>query len=142
MTVFLDSSALVKRYANEASADLVRTVSDVIVICALARVEVPAALWRKHRMGEITAEDARVLSAQFGYDSRSDDGDLIVTRVGGVVLDRAVALAARHPLRAYDAIQLAAALIVEDVTGDCRFGCFDDALSSAASVEGLVPAWV
>jgi predicted nucleic acid-binding protein len=141
VTVFLDSSALVKRYADETGADLVRTVSDVIVMCALARVEVPAALWRKHRMGEIAAEDARVLSAQFGYDYRSDDGDLIVTRVDGVVLDRAVALVARHPLRAYDAIQLAAALTVEDVTGDCRFGCFDATLSAAASAEGLGSAW-
>ncbi len=141
MTAFLDSSALVKRYADEDGADLVRRVTDPVVMCSLARVEVPAALWRKHRMAELSAEDARLLSSQFARDHRGAHSELIVTTVDGPVLDRAMALVAIHPLRAYDAVQLAAALVVDETLGGSEFGCFDAALSAAASAEGLQSAW-
>lgn len=61
MTVaaFADSSAVVKLYAEEPGADLVRDLP-LLVVSQAARVEVPAALWRKHRMGELPAADAAV----------------------------------------------------------------------------------
>ena len=59
MSVFADSSALVKRYADEPGADEVRALP-LLVVCALARVEVPAALWRKVRTGQLSAPDAAV----------------------------------------------------------------------------------
>ena len=40
-----------------------------IAVAQLARVEVPAALWRKQRMGELSANDARLLTADFEADS-------------------------------------------------------------------------
>lgn len=57
--VFADSSALVKLYADELGVDVVRAVPSLI-ISQLARVEVPAALWRKHRLGELSAADTSV----------------------------------------------------------------------------------
>ncbi len=46
MSVFADSSALVKLYADESDHELVRRI-DVLIVSQVARVEVPAALWRK-----------------------------------------------------------------------------------------------
>lgn len=65
--VFADSSALVKLYADEVGADVVRAVPSLI-ISQLARVEVPAALWRKHRLCELSAADTSVLISAFEAD--------------------------------------------------------------------------
>lgn len=48
VTVFADSSALVKRYADEPGSDALRALL-LLVVSAPAKVEVPAALWRKAR---------------------------------------------------------------------------------------------
>jgi predicted nucleic acid-binding protein len=54
LSTFADSSALVKLYADEVGHEQVRGLVSVAV-AQLARVEVPAALWRKQRMGELSA---------------------------------------------------------------------------------------
>ena len=46
MIVFADSSAIAKLYADEQDHPLVRGL-DGLVVSALARVEVPSAIWRK-----------------------------------------------------------------------------------------------
>lgn len=51
MTVFADSSAVVKLYADGAGADEVRALTFPLYVSALARAEVPAVLWKKHRTG-------------------------------------------------------------------------------------------
>ena len=54
------------------------------------------------------------------------------------VRSRANALLARHPLRAADAGQLGAALLVqEQIAGVLDFVCLDRRLSSAAELESL-----
>jgi predicted nucleic acid-binding protein len=141
VTVFLDTSALVKRYADEPGSDLVREITEVIVIASIARVELAAALWRKHRMGELAAEDVRLLGTQFDHDHIGPDAALVVAAVDRDTFGRAATLVSRHPLRAYDAVQLATALAVDDAVGGCRFGCFDATLADAASAEGLAPVW-
>ena len=65
MTVFADSSALVKLYVPEAGHIAVRSITDPIVIADLARVEVPAAFWGKVRTGELALDDADVLISAF-----------------------------------------------------------------------------
>jgi uncharacterized protein len=67
VSTFADSSALVKLYADEDGHEHIRELVSVAV-AQLARVEVPAALWRKQRMGELPAEDARLLTADFEAD--------------------------------------------------------------------------
>ncbi|HEU0089887.1 MAG TPA: type II toxin-antitoxin system VapC family toxin [Pseudonocardiaceae bacterium] len=67
MIVFADSSAVVKLYADEPDHGLIRR-QGVLIVSALARVEVPAAIWRKHRMGELEPADAAVLIAAFEAD--------------------------------------------------------------------------
>lgn len=142
MTTFADSSALVKLYVPEAGVDLVRASADTIVCSALAQVEVVAALWRKHRRGEVSAEDAAVLAAAFLADLRCGEVHgraLIAVDVTAAVLDEAAVMAARHGLRGYDAVQLATAVVVRPhVDTSLTFACFDDALATAATIEGFV----
>lgn len=119
---------------------MVRRLSG-IVVSALARVEVPAALWRKHRLGELAAEEAGVLVEEFEWDwfgSSEQDGGFAVLRVTDAILEEAARSVARHPLRAYEAIQLASALVARSVDEDLtEFSCFDVALASAARAEGF-----
>ncbi len=75
MSVFADSSALVKLYADEAGAGEVRALT-AVAVSQLCRVEVPAALWRKQRLGELDVADAQVLSAEFEADFYGSDQTL------------------------------------------------------------------
>jgi predicted nucleic acid-binding protein len=143
LTCFLDSSALVKLYADEPESNDVRDLAHVLVASELARVEVPAALWRKSRQGELSATQVRSLTDRFAADLSPShaDRELVLTRVDAAVLGDAAALVARHPLRAFDAVQLAAARSALRVFGRCDFGCFDRRLNSAAMAEGLTVLW-
>ncbi|MGI8726237.1 MAG: type II toxin-antitoxin system VapC family toxin [Solirubrobacterales bacterium] len=145
MSVFCDSSALVKLYVDEADHELIRELA-VIVISDLARVEVASAIWRKHRLGEIEREDAAVLIGDFEADLAADDVNsprFSTVAPGRSVLDRAAELVEQHGLRAYDAVQLGSAAIAREVDPDCgEFACFDQDLRSAAEAVGfdLIPA--
>ncbi len=145
MTTFADSSALVKLYSDEPGHEHVRGLMSVAVT-QLARVEVPAALWRKERLGELSADDARLLTADFeadyfGADSEPPRFAAVATTAG--ILDEAAKLCASHGLRAYDAVQLSSALAVRHADESCTaFAAFDRSLRRAAAAEGfdLVPA--
>lgn len=120
-------------------------VLEVLIVSALARAEVPAALWRKHRIGELGAGDAQVLVNEFEADFFGDENAPARFTVVGMpigLLDLAARLVAVHGLRAYDALQLATSLAVRDTDPDCAsFACFDGTLRRAAAAEGfsLVP---
>lgn len=143
MTAFLDSSALVKRYADESGSELVLALSPPVIASDLAAVEVPAALWRKHRIGQISAPDAQILCRRFltDIDASSPESDAVLIEVGNDILRSAIDLVARHPLRAYDAVQLASAMAASRILGNCPFGCFDAQLNDAAAAEGLRLLW-
>lgn len=112
-----------------------------LVVSKLARVEVPTALWRKHRTGELSTEDAAVLVEEFDWDWFGAPGAELrfaVVEVTDDVLDLAARSAARHPLRAYDAVQLASALAARAASPDLTlFACFDEELADAARAEGF-----
>jgi predicted nucleic acid-binding protein len=139
-TAFADSSALVKRYADEDSADVVRGLG-LLVVSALARVEVPAALWRKHRVGELAAEDASVLVAAFEaewFPAADEEPRFHIVGVTPSILDDAARLAAAHGLRAYDAVQLASAVATRAAVPEgIVFAAFDRELRAAAAAEAL-----
>lgn len=135
---------MVKLYADEEGHAAVRLLEVVVVSC-LARVEVPAALWRKHRIGELGAEDAAVLTAEFEADLSGDEegpGRFAIVGLPAGLLDDAARLVARQGLRAYDAVQLASANAARAADPRCAtFACWDQALRAAAAAEGfaLVP---
>lgn len=142
MTEFLDSSALVKLYVPEEFAESVHALDGPLLCCVLAHVEVPAAFWRQSRTGAISSADAALLSTAFAYDaSGSSDAPnrLHTVDLGPRCVELAAELVARHPLRAYDAVQLATALVARsfDPTID-TFVTFDHTLGRAARDEGLL----
>lgn len=139
MTVFADSSALVKLYADEPGADLVRA-QVTFAVSVLARVELPSAFWRKQRSGQLSEQDARVLTAAFEADWHDDDSLFLPLVVNELVLEEAAALTARHGLRAYDAVQLATAGAARAAGAELdAFLCFDVDLAAAAAREGWAP---
>jgi len=138
LIAFCDSSALVKRYADEPGSDLIRGL-DAVIASKLAVVEVPAAFWRNHRAGALRAETARTLSARFRADYLGTTPSISIATLTDPILDHAALLVARHPLRAFDAVQLASAMAAVRSDPTLRFACFDVTLSAAAAAEGLVP---
>lgn len=137
MTAFADSSALVKLYADEVGAALVRSQA-FFVVSAIARVEVPAALWRKHRMGELAAEDSVLLASEFAADWHEAQGPFGRVAVNAQILESAAALIASHGLRVYDGVQLACASAARGADPHIdSFLCFDGSLSDAAAREGF-----
>ena len=135
MTV-ADSSALVELYADEDGADVVRRVP-VHVVSAVARVEVPAALWRKARTGGLSVENATILVAAFVADWRDPDGRFVPVGLWVPVLEQAASSAVVHGLRAYDAVQLSCALAARAADPAVDSLCFDAELREAAGREGF-----
>jgi predicted nucleic acid-binding protein len=144
VSVFADSSALVKLYADEPGHELVRAL-DRLVVSHLARVEVPSAIWRKQRLGELDASAARLLTSAFEADwsgTAAEPPRFSAVAATVRVLDGAADLCAVHGLRAYDAVQLAGALAARDALPECAtLAAFDRQLRAAAAAEGftLVP---
>ncbi len=130
-----------KLYADEAGHRAIRAL-DSLVVSALVRVEVPSALWRKVRAGELEDATASTLVSAFELDFHGDlDSGSRFTIVAATepVLVAGARETARHALRAYDAIQLASALAVRELDPRCsRFACFDTELRRAASRAGFV----
>lgn len=144
MTVFADSSALVKLYADEPGHEHVHALSG-LVVSQLARVEVPSAVWCKQRLGELDPGAARLLTSAFEADwsgTAEEPPRFSVVTPTVAVLEGAARLCAVHGLRAYDAVQLACALATRDAVLECRtVAAFDRQLRAAAAAEGftLVP---
>lgn len=64
--------------------------------------------------------------------------EMIVVELRRAVIDLASVLVERHPLRAYDAVQLSCALrLRERAMTAVTFGCADRRLSEAARTEDL-----
>ena len=140
MTVFADPSAIVKLYVDENGHEDVRAHA-TLAVAQIARVEVPAAFWRKVRLGELDPVDAGVLIRDFEadyYGTAAEPPRFAVMAVTVPILDDAATLCARHPLRGFDAIQLASALAVRQIdAGITTMAVFDVALRTAAAAEGL-----
>ena len=139
MTLFADSSALVPLYAVEPGR--VPPGGQPIIVSQVARVEVPAALWRKQRAGTLTPRAAQVLSEGFAADYYGDPGApprFVIMPVTTQILDDAARLTAVHGLRAYDAIQLSSALTARAVDRTCSsLASYDEGLRRAAATEGF-----
>ena len=141
---FFDSSALVKRYvAERGSAEVTRLVDprggNESCICEVAIVEVMAAMARRGRRGEIETE---TLNAAIGEFRAEVNSIFYVVSVNRRLIDRAAELAESLALRAYDAIQLASALEVQEVGFAAGINVTlvssDQELNDAAARMGIV----
>ena len=138
--LYLDTSALFKRYVEEDESEVVLAWIDdapAVGTALITRVEVAAALAKAVRDDRMDAAEAREAERDF-----LDDWDDF-TRIGLTeeLAARAGDLAWTHDLRGYDAAQLTAALAWREATEDAEdevvFACFDGDLCQAATAEGL-----
>jgi predicted nucleic acid-binding protein len=132
---FLDTSVLVKRYVREpGSATLWAALRrGRIVVARITHAEILATLARARREGVITEPQRARAFERVEADFR----ELNLVEIRGPVLSRVAPLVLRHPLRGYDAVQLAAALTVKDQGGAIQFWSADQRLADAARQEGL-----
>ncbi|MCX8068182.1 MAG: type II toxin-antitoxin system VapC family toxin [Anaerolineae bacterium] len=136
---YLDSSVLVKRYLPEPGTEWVRRIVTVasIAMAEFSIVEVASALARRVRMGHLDPRLGDDLLEVFLQDV---EGCSVLAPNRDTVL-LAVDLIRRHPLRAYDALQLATALQLADALRSERlsltFVSADERLCAAAEQEGL-----
>lgn len=140
---FFDSSALVKFYVNETGTVWIRAFTDtednVIHVASLAKVETVSALTRRLRRRDIT---------QAEFDNACDDleqdfaSQYRVVSLTEEIIEEAATLAKKHGLRAYDAVQLAAALDTSRIVSQIEstqltLVSADLELNAAAQAEGL-----
>jgi uncharacterized protein len=142
---YFDSSALVKRYVQEVGTGWVRSLSrrgtsDPIYVARITAVEVCSAVARRAHSGHLPPARAAVALARFRKH--------LVTRYRVVEMtidpfDSAMRLTEVHGLRAYDTVQLAAALEVNAEwvaagLGGITLISADQDLNGAAGAMGLL----
>ena len=142
-SLYLDSSAVVKYYIAETGSTWVQQIVDdrenTVTVSQLTAVEVAAAVERRRRAKEISQRHRVRTLARLGIDFRQRYS---IAQVSDPIVELAVELTGRHPLRAYDALQLATALLLDRILRGHRlppltFVCADKALCSAARAEGM-----
>ena len=136
-SIYLDTSALIKLYIEEEGTERVLgLVADPdgvqAVILDLALIESRSAVKRE---GDISGEDADRILHRIEVDASSS---FLVQPSTAAVMEEAARLIDRHPLRAYDAIQLAGCLMVRSrMPETLTFVSSDRRLCEVADREGL-----
>ena len=141
---FFDSSAIVKRYVQETGTAWVRRVTrhgrpDRIYLARITAVETASAATRRRRGGSLTAARVRSILTRFRSHLANRYRILEITPD---LLNDAMRLANAHALRAYDAVQLAAALELNgryqaSGLGGITLVSADRDLNTAATAEGM-----
>jgi predicted nucleic acid-binding protein len=135
--LYLDASALVKRYIDEpGSAEITALLANAshIGTANISRAEMTAALAKAMRMRVPTSLQASAARELF----LDDWSAFIRIQITDFVVARACDYAWEHGLRGYDAVQLAAATVWAEALGDLvTFATFDRLLWQAARDVGL-----
>ena len=137
MIVYLDASALVKRYVAERGSRETRELStkaDVVATSLITRAEVAAALAKAVRLGIIEPDSGRKAQRAFA----SQWPDIAKVPVSEALVSRAETLAWDFALRGYDAVQLASALTWQEAVGaEITLATFDRQLWDAGKKAGV-----
>lgn len=136
MTLYLDASALVKLYVEEAGRAVVLAAlreAEVVGTAMIAYVEARAAFARRRREGSL---------ARSGYlrclrDLDRDWPRYLRFELNEALVFTAARMSERYRLRAYDAVHLASALVMRNQLVDVTFACWDKDLNAAARRAGL-----
>ncbi len=141
---FFDSSALVKRYVQEDGTSWVRRLTrrsagNAIYLARITTVEVTAAVARRRKGKTLTAAKSSSILHRFRHHLA---GRYALIELTPALFNDAMRLANSHALRAYDAVQLAAALEIlrqrqEAGRGPVTLISADKALNTAATAEGM-----
>ncbi len=133
MTLYLDTSSLVKLFVSEAGSDVVRRLvgdATVVATSVVAYAEARASLARLRRDGTLTAAKLASLKRQI-----EEQWPTYLTLDANDSLCRAAGeLAEKYSLRGFDSIHLASFAEVARRAGtrETRFSSFDDNLNQAA----------
>lgn len=134
---FWDSSALLTLHVAQAATEQTRRLyaaDPEVLAWVLSDVEMRSAVRRLERDGMLVGEDLAEAIARL----EALWSTLNVVRLTDAVKARAKRLLGAHALRAADALQLAAALVVsEDDPVGQEFVCLDTRLAAAAAREGF-----
>ena len=137
MMLYLDTSALVKRYIYESGSELVNNLfSDALSIATgmISRAETAAAFAKAARIGILDREHAWKALQEF----RAEWSDYIRLPVSDATVVKGDQLAWELNLRGYDSIHLAIALSWEDtLREEVQLVTFDRQLWEAAQKVGL-----
>jgi predicted nucleic acid-binding protein len=133
VTLYLDTSSLVKLYVTEPGSDAVRALLNqaaIVATSAIAYPEARAALARRRRERALAA-------AAFAAAKRALEEDwatYLAIEASTAICREAGELAERYRLRGYDGVHLATFLEVARRAGpaETRFSSFDDRLNRAA----------
>lgn len=106
--------------------------TEAVAAAEVTYVEAHSALARMRAGERLTAPGYRAKRSEFDEFWTG----LVVADISTQVIRRAADLAARHVLRAYDAVQLAAALVVREAD-EIEFACWDAELRRAGRAERL-----
>jgi uncharacterized protein len=133
VTLYLDTSSLVKLYVTEAGSEDVRQLvgdANVVATSVVAYAETRAALARLRREGVLTA--SKLTSAEREFDVQWPT--YLTLEATDSLCRTAGELAEKYSLRGFDSIHLAsfAEIARRAGTDDTRFSSFDDRLNQAA----------
>ena len=132
MTLYLDTSSLVKLYVGEPGSEDVRAHVERAAIVATSMIAYPearAALARRRREGAL--RPAAFTAAKRHFEN--DWPKYVAVQVTEAVCRDAGQLAERYALRGYDSVHLACFLEIARAAGpDTEFSTFDDRLDAAA----------
>lgn len=140
---YADTSVLVKRHVPEVGSawvvSLLKQSNSSLTIAAISKVEVVSALRRRVREATLSLADYAQILQDFNALCATQYKTIALT---DHVIVEARQLLERHPLRAYDAVQLASALIsnallVNAGAPSLTFLSADTRLLAAAQSEGL-----
>jgi len=137
MILYLDTSALVKKYLEEVgSKDIISLWKESMAIAtsSITYAETMASFHRKKREANLneTIINATIDSFQKDWES------FVRVEVNNSLNEIINKIVALYPLRGFDAIHLASALIIHTrVPQTFLFACYDQRLIMAANSEGL-----
>jgi uncharacterized protein len=137
MILYIDTSALAKKYIQEQDSDLVQGWMDeaeLVGTALVTRAELASTITRATQSNRLPIRGAQ----QALKDFRSDWKDYQRIMIDEAVVARADALACEHNLRGYDAIHLACALAWQDALHETiTIATFDSQLAEAARNAGV-----
>jgi predicted nucleic acid-binding protein len=135
---YLDSSAIIKRFTAEKGSERVRSIIEQegpVATAKIAYAEIHSGLARKKREGSLSSGQYALICRRVELDWSA----YVRMELTDEVLSLARALIQRHPLRGFDAIHLASALILKASLGEqVTFAGADERQLQAAAKEQLI----
>jgi len=137
MNLYIDTSAIIKLFIQEAYSDEIRSLvetADLVATGLITRAETAAGINRLTRMSVLNQEQCEAALSNF----RKEWGDYHRIIVTEQIVIRADFLTGQYSLRGYDAIHLACALTWSELLGaPVTMTTFDKELREAAQKSDM-----